>query len=71
MDQGKLRKIKGEFILECIHHQRLKRWWVADQSGLHPTTLRRWMNGSVESGRLHNLTRLAKVLDVNTTELFY
>ena len=65
----RLAKIKGDLIGQMIEVQGLKRWWVAEVSGIHPTTLRRWLRGKNEKVQLVKLQRLSQVLEVSLSEL--
>lgn len=52
-----------------ILDQGLKKWWVAEFSGVHKTTLRRWLNGKITRVRRTNIERLASLLACSTDEL--
>ena len=51
-------------VRELIRTQDLKKWWVAEFSGVHKTTLRRWLNGRIDRIQERHVTRLAAVLSV-------
>ena len=63
------------FRLNCdevkrqIGNQDLKRWWVAEQAGVHKSTLRRWLSGEIHKVRWIHITDLARVLTVNPTQI--
>jgi hypothetical protein len=54
-------------IAEELSRQDLKRWWVAEQAGIHKTTLRRWLSGRIERVRADHAEQLARVLTVPVT----
>ena len=56
-------------IRELIEAQGLKKYWVAEQAGVHKTTLYRWFSGRTVSVREHNLIRMASVLLTDVGEL--
>ena len=62
-------KLERDHILKQLKALGLKRWWVAEQLGVHQTTLRRWLNGSIETPRVAHLTRLAELLAVPLDEV--
>ena len=47
----------------------LKQWWVAEEAGVHKTTLRRWLNGRITRVHHRHLDELARVLDTVPAEL--
>jgi hypothetical protein len=57
-------RIRPDALASTIRSKDLKRWWVAEVSGLHKTTLRRWMHGRAIRVRRKNAERLAHVLEV-------
>ena len=59
-------KINGKKIKETIRNQGLKMWWVAEEIGIHKTTLRRWVNGKIRQITPANLERLALALSTTT-----
>jgi transcriptional regulator with XRE-family HTH domain len=56
-------------VRELIRAQELKKWWVAEFSGVHKTTLRRWLNGRIDRVQEQHLARLAAVLSVSPDTL--
>jgi len=56
-------------IRGCIESQELKHYWVAEQAGVHKTTLRRWLNHSIEKVNTKHVTQLAKVLQHDWRQL--
>jgi len=56
--------ISNHPIHEAIRIQKLKRWWVAEQIGVHRTTLRRWLRGETIHIRKESAVELARVLKV-------
>lgn len=55
-------QIDPKSINTLLKDQGLKRWWVAEQAGIHKTTLRRWLNGRINKVRHGHVVRLAQVL---------
>lgn len=49
-------------IRRLIQEQGLKKWWVAEFSGVHKTTLRRWLSGRITKVKRDNIEKLASVL---------
>lgn len=62
-------QLNREAILEIIETQELKRWWVAEFSGVHKTTLRRWLSGRIRNVTLGNVHRLASTLEVSPSDI--
>lgn len=58
-------KLKPQEILRLIQAQDLKKYWVAEVTGVHKTTLRRWLKGDIQWVTASHLQSLARVL---TTE---
>ena len=56
-------------VKRLIQAQELKQYWVADQAGVHVTTLRRWLTHRIYQVRAKHISRLAAVLGVNPKEL--
>lgn len=54
--------IDSKSVIAILTEQGLKRWWVAEQAGVHKTTLRRWLNGKIAKVQQKNVSRLAQVL---------
>ena len=47
----------------------LKHWWVAEEAGVHKTTLRRWLSGRITRVRGDHVSALARVLETDDSEL--
>lgn len=58
-----------KIIEETIFEQDLKRWWVAEQAGVHRTTLRRWLSGGIQKVKPENVTTLARVLQLEPSRI--
>jgi len=58
-------KLKSDEVKSIIRDQQLKRWWVAEFTGVHKTTLRRWLNGKIDRVRDEHAMALATVLTVD------
>jgi predicted DNA-binding protein (UPF0251 family) len=58
-------KLKTQEIIRLIQAQDLKKYWVAEVTGVHKTTLRRWLKGDIQWVKRSHLESLARVL---TTE---
>ncbi len=52
-----------------IHEQNLKKYWVAEEAGIHKTTLRRWLSGRIDRVREENVLALARVLSTTGREI--
>jgi hypothetical protein len=57
-------RLQSEEIAKLIAREKLKRWWVAEQAGIHKTTLRRWLSGHIDKVRSNHVEDLARVLTV-------
>lgn len=64
-----LYRLKSERVRALIEGQRLKRYWVAEVTGVHKTTLRRWLSGGIDGVRAENVRRLAVVLSTTDAEI--
>jgi hypothetical protein len=42
-------KLRTREIKKIIKTQALKKWWVAEASGIHKTTFRRWLSGGIQN----------------------
>ena len=62
-------KLNTGAVTTIIRDQQLKRWWVAEVTGVHKTTLRRWLNGKIERVRDDHADRLAAVLTVEKARI--
>ncbi len=58
-----------ERVEASIAEQSLKRYWVAEQAGIHKTTLRRWLKGRIQRVRKENAEALAQVLNSEVTQI--
>lgn len=56
-------------VRELIRSNDLKKWWVAEYSGVHKTTLRRWLNGRIDRIQQRHVEQLAAVLEVDPLSL--
>jgi len=57
-------ELNADEVRRQIDQQGLKKWWVAEFSGVHKTTLRRWLSGKITRVKRDNIERLASVLTV-------
>ncbi len=57
-----LYQLKAERVRSLIETRELKKWWVAEITGVHKTTLRRWLSGRIDRVREDHVLRLAEVL---------
>lgn len=55
-------------INERIREKGLKKGWVAEQIGVHPCTLRRFLKGETEIG-LDSLAKLLKIINLKFESL--
>jgi DNA-binding Xre family transcriptional regulator len=62
-------QLKREEVLRLLGEQSLKRWWVAEMSGIHKTTLRRWLQGKTRTVRSVHLEQLARTLETSIQEI--
>jgi len=60
-------ELNADEVRRQIDQQGLKKWWVAEFSGVHKTTLRRWLSGKITRVKRDNIERLASVLTVPAT----
>ena len=56
-------------VRDLIRANDLKKWWVAEFSGVHKTTLRRWLNGRIDRIQHKHIEQLAAVLEVEPASL--
>jgi len=61
--------LNTEEVHRQILDQGLKKWWVAEFSGVHKTTLRRWLNGKISRVKRDNVERLASLLSLPLTAI--
>jgi DNA-binding Xre family transcriptional regulator len=62
-------RLRTEAIYLMIQEQELKLWWVAEATGVHRTTLRRWLSGEINLVRQSNVERLAGVLSARRNDI--
>lgn len=55
-------QLKKQVVLQILQENSLKKWWVAEFSGVHKTTLRRWLQGRTKFIQNKNIENLAGVL---------
>ncbi len=55
-------QLKKQVVLQILQENSLKKWWVAEFSGIHKTTLRRWLQGRTKFIQNKNIENLAGVL---------
>ncbi len=68
---GRFCHLKTQTILALIEHQGLKLWWVAEFSGIHRTTLRRWLSGKFTAIDVARARRLAATLNTRLDEIIW
>ncbi len=64
-----MKKIDPLKVRERIRDLELKQYWVAEEAGVHKTTLRRWLNGRISRVKPRNVERLAFVLSTDAPSL--
>ncbi len=62
-------KLDRTKITQLLHEQDLKRWWVAECTGVHKTTLRRWLSGRITRVQEPRLRSLATILNVEYPDI--
>ncbi len=62
-------ELRRDAIRGLIKEQELKNWWVAEEAGVHKTTLRRWLSGRISRVSGEHVSRLATVLTTNPGEI--
>lgn len=62
-------RVNGAKIRTAMKEQGMTLWWVAEASGLHRSTLRRWLNGKIKKVNQGNLSRVAAIVEVPIEEL--
>lgn len=67
--QTVLYKVNPEVIRSVVREKDLKFYWVAEQAGIHKTTLRRWLSGKIQRAQQDSVRGLAEVLGVDLTRL--
>lgn len=63
--------LNRDSIERILREQELKRWWVAEFSGVHVTTFRRWMSGRIRKVSANHVKRLAEVLETRKCVISY
>ncbi len=58
-------------LLDRLLAQDLKRWWVAENAGIHKSTLRRWLSGDIRRVRAEHLGRVARILEIAPDSLVH
>jgi len=64
-----LQTLDSHKVRERIRALDLKHYWVAEEAGVHKTTLRRWLNGRISRVRPEHVNRLAFVLSTEPQTL--
>lgn len=62
-------QLDRDAIVSLIRTQQLKRWWVAEFTGVHKTTLRRWLSGRITRVHRERVLALAKLLSVENNRI--
>ena len=62
-------QLRRQEIHKIIGDQSLKKWWIAEFTGVHKTTLRRWLQGKIQFVRKHHAEQLAQVLQSKLSEI--
>ncbi|MFM8270566.1 MAG: helix-turn-helix domain-containing protein [Pseudomonadota bacterium] len=62
-------QLRKEEVIRILDEQSLKKWWVAEFSGVHKTTLRRWLQGKTRYVLNKNAEKLAKVLETPLSQI--
>lgn len=62
-------QIKVNAVNQALSDQSLKKWWVAEFSGIHRTTFQRWLSGKTRFVLRQNAENLAKILELPLTEI--
>ncbi len=60
-----------ENLRSVIQDKSFKMWWLAEMTGVHKTTLRRWLSGRISTIQSSHLERLAAQLKVPVTKLVH
>ena len=63
--------INAEKLASSISARKVKKSWVALETGVTTRTLRRWIDGTVKWIRVDNLNALAKCLNVTRDDLIH
>ena len=62
-------QLDSEEVKRQMGRQELKQWWVAEQAGIHKTTLRRWLSGQIQRVRRDHVEGLARVLGLEPARI--
>lgn len=54
-----------------LQEQALKSYWVAEQIGVAPKTMQRWLNGESKNAKKENIDQLAKILNCDVQALIH
>lgn len=60
-------RLRPERLHQLIATKQLKKWWVAEFTGVHKTTLRRWLSGKITRVKGSHLVKLASTLDADAS----
>jgi DNA-binding Xre family transcriptional regulator len=55
-------RLNRTIVRQLISAQGLKHWWVAEITGVHKTTLRRWLSGTIDRVAFERIEKLAQTL---------
>lgn len=69
MAQSKHYQININAVNQALVDQSLKKWWVAEFSGVHRTTFRRWLSGKTRFVLQQNAENLAKILELPLSDI--
>ena len=56
-------------ITQLIQSQDLKKYWIAEATGVHQSTFRRWLSGKIGRVSEPKLFRLAQVFAIDPTQI--
>jgi len=71
MESGEQKRfrLRSNAVRQLIQTQQLKRWWLAEEVGVHKTTLKRWLSGKIAEVKRNHVMDLARVLQTPWTEV--
>lgn len=69
MEKRQTYALRIDEIERILGEQSLKRWWVAEMTGVHKTTLRRWLQGKIKTVRDSHVEQLAQTLESPLSEI--
>lgn len=55
-------------LADMINRTQLPKWFIAEKSGIHITTLRRWLNGRITHASRNSLNRLVVFCQAETNQ---